>query len=176
MQFRTWLSSAFDKWLSGSSKEHGKSPATSSSAYVVQGGDVARFTFRPDDIFAGGARPGCPKPKAFLPDFHPDLKRYELSACGLNAVSEDRLWELGRTIRAKENKSALAIITLTGARLTSVSLYTEPAPELPHFPEHGVILGWNQLPEAKSERLQIQTELAALCSACDVKPAPLASS
>lgn len=174
MLFQTWLSSAFDRWLSGSSQEHRQPSITSSSAYVVQGGDVARFTFRPDDIFAGGARPGCPRPKAFGPDFHPDLKRYELSICGLNSVSEDRLWDLGRTIRAKENKSALATITLPNARVTSVGLYTEPAPELPHFPEHGVILGWNQLPEAKSERLQIQTELAALCSASDVKRAPLA--
>jgi len=172
MRFRTWLSSAFDKWLSGSSKQHRHHSALSSPAYVVQGGDVARFVFRPDDIFAGGARPGCPKPKAFGPDFHPDVKRYELSVCGLNSVSDDRLWALGRTIRAKENKTALATITLPDARVTRVGLYTEPAPEPPHFPEHGVILGWNQLPEAKSERLQVQTDLAALCSAADVRRAP----
>lgn len=174
MRFRTWLLSAFDKWLSGSSKEHSRPPTLSFPAYVVQGGDVARFIFRPDDIFAGGARSGCPKPKAFGPDFHPDLKRYELSVCGLSSVLEGRLWALGRTIRAKENKTALLAITLSSARLTSVGLFAEPAPELPHFPEHGVILGWNQLPEAKSERLQAQTDLAALCSASDVRRAPLA--
>ena len=172
MWFRTWLSSAFDKWLSGSSKEHRQSPSLSFPAYVVQGGDVARFIFRPDDIYAGGARSGSPKAKAFGPDFHPDLKRYELSVCGLSSVLEARLWDLGRTIRARENKTALATIFLPGARVTSVGLHTEPAPEQPHFPEHGVILGWNQLPEAKSERLKVQTDLAALCSASDVKRPP----
>jgi hypothetical protein len=172
MRFRTWLSSAFDKWLSGSSKAHRQRPTLSSPAYVVQGGDVARFIFQSDDIFAGGTRLGCPKPKAFGPDFHPDLKRYELSVCGLNSVSEDRVWALGRTIRARENKTALATIFLPSARVTSVGLHTEPAPEQPHFPEHGVILGWSQLPEAKSERLQVQTDLAALCSASDVKRPP----
>lgn len=140
--------------------------------HVVQGGDVARFIFRSDEIFSSGVRAGCPKPKAFGPDFHPDLKRYELSVCGLSSISDDRLWELGRIIRAKDNKTAFATIHLTDAKVTSVGLHTEPAPELPNFPEHGVILGWNQRPEAKSERLQVQTDLACLCRASDVRRNP----
>lgn len=166
------MSSAFDKWFAGNSATHEHATSFSTLAYVVQGGDTARFVFRSDEIFTGGARPGCPKPKAFGPDFHPDLKRYELSVCGLNSVSKDRLWALGRTIRAKENKTAVAAIFLPDAKVTSVGLYAESAPEHPHFPEHGVILGWNQIPEAKSERLQVQTDLAALCNVSDVWRTP----
>ncbi len=166
------MSSALGKWFAGNSTAHEHPTSHTSLTYVVQGGDTARFVFRTDDIYAGGARLGCPKPKAFSPDFHPDLKRYELSVCGLNSVANDRLWTLGQTIRAKENKTAVAAISLPEARVFDVGLYAEPAPEMPHFPEHGVILGWNQLPEAKSERLQVQTELAALCNAADVWRAP----
>ena len=164
--------SAFAKWLVNNSKKQDHSLETSTPAYVLPGGEVARFVFQQDDIYAGGARLGCPKPKAFKPDFHPDLKRYELSVCGLNSVSEDRILDLGRTIREREKKIAFAAITLLDTKVTSVGLFTEPAPELPQFPEHGVILGWSQHQEAKSERLQAQQDLAVQCSSSDVKRLP----
>lgn len=169
MQFLKRCWSAFSKWwaadgLSGGLEQPAAAGASGSQAYVQAGGEVARFVFESRDLHADGA----PKARAFRPDFHPELKRYEVSVCGRVGVALERLWHLGRTIRAAEGKAAIAALPLAVDRLTSSGFLCEAAPDLPDFPEHGVILGWDPDPDAKSARLDRQNELAALVSAAAV--------
>ena len=123
--------------------------------FVIDGGPIARFVFDKSDIAADGV----PKRKAFKPELY--QARYELSICGLNNVHIDRMWHLGKTIRANQGKSVFASIFLTTDKISGVGLKVEPAPEKPHFEEHGVVLEW---PEDRAELLAKQLDLVALCS------------
>lgn len=164
MQFLKRLLSAFSR--SPGTDNRGSSTASSEAkgesapvvlGYVHSGGSVARFVFSPRSLF----KDGRPKPGAFQPELHPDLQRYEVSICGLYGVSTDRMWELGRTIRAREGIAAIAAVEMSVAHVGAAGLTCEPAPESPDFVEHGVILGWNPDPEAKSARLDSQNALVA---------------
>ena len=164
MQFLKRLLSAFSR--SPETDNRGSSKASSEAhggsapvlqEYVHSGGSVARFVFSARNLF----KDGRPRPGAFQPERHPDLQRYEVSVCGLHGVSADRMWELGRTIRAREGIAAVAAVELSVAHIGAVGLACEPAPEPPDFVEHGVILGWNPDPEAKSARLDWQNALVA---------------
>ncbi|WP_206999825.1 hypothetical protein [Trinickia mobilis] len=106
---------------------------------------------------------GTPKPKAFEPEWHPTLARYETSVCGLNGVSEDRLWHLGRTVRASANLTAIAALEIPVPQITAADLRCEAAPEI-DYDGHGVILGWAADRDAKDERLAAQQELVAAVS------------
>ena len=70
----------------------------------------------------------------------------------------ERVWYLGRTVR--RNIPAVAAVVLPVRDIEAVGLCCEPAP-IPEdgFPEHGVILGWNQ--ESKDERKARQQDLIA---------------
>lgn len=140
---------------------------SNNAAFVTDFSDVARFVFDKRDLWPDGR----PKRGAFKVDFHPDLKRYEMSVCGLNGVTEERLWFLGRTIRAAESRFAIAVVGMPVKSVVLAGLRCKAAPEY-HFPEHGVVLGWNSNPEAKSERLQQQADLAALIPASAIRRAP----
>lgn len=131
--------------------------------YVREDGDVARFVFRERDLYHAG----LPKPKAFQPEKHPETGRYETSVCGLAGVSRDRLWELGRTIRASSGLTALAALRLSVGAVQRAGLKVEAAPE-PGFAEHGVVVGWNPDPDAKDARLLQQQDLASLVKQADV--------
>jgi len=70
------------------------------------------------------------------------------------------MWTLGRSIRAREGLSAEAALRLPVESVTAAGLECQPAPEPPDFVEHGVIIGWNPDPDAKSARLDQQNALA----------------
>jgi hypothetical protein len=142
-------------------------PTPEPHRYVTEDGNVSRFVFSARDLFADGT----PKPKAFKPDMHPDLQRFETSVCGMNGVSDERLWHLGRTIRAREGKTAIAVLELPVPKIITAGLICEPAPEV-NYDEHGVIMGWNPDPEAKDARLAVQSDLAAAVPASRVKRPP----
>lgn len=151
---------AFLNWFS-------KSRAPNREGFISRAGDVARFVFRPRDLYADGR----PKPKAFQPEFHAEFGRFETSVCGLNGVLDERLWFLARTLRAAEGLSAIAALQIPVVRITETGLACEPAPE-PDYPEHGVIVGWNPDPKAKDERLAQQVELVACVPARAVRRPP----
>ena len=162
-QFLKRLLSAFSRSPEtdshGSSQASGEAQAATRPAplgYVYPGGNVARYVFNDRHLF----KDGRPKAGAFQPELHPELKRYEVSVCGLQNVSADRMWELGRTIRAREGIAAVAAVEVPVTHIIAVGLACEPAPE-PDFIEHGVVLGWNPDPEAKSARLDAQNALVA---------------
>lgn len=173
-QFLVLLSTAFGKWLPGNWLKKPPQAIGPQHLFVVPGGEVARFTFNERDLYSSHSeRPGCPKPSAFKPDFFTDLSRFEVSVCGLAGVPLQRVWHLGKTIRAKEGKSAVAAILLTDSKIQNAGLRLEAAPVAPAYLEHGVVLGWSPLPDAKSERLQMQLDLALQCTAQNVcRPTP----
>lgn len=164
MQFLKRLLSAFSR--SPGTDSQGSIQASSGAqggippdlpAHIQPEGSVARFVFNARNLF----KDGRPKPGAFQPDFHPELRRYEVSVCGLHGVSAERMWELGRKIRAGEGLAAIAAVELTVKSVVAAGLSCEPAPEPPDFIEHGVIVGWNPDPDAKSARLDAQNALVA---------------
>lgn len=144
-----------------------KPQAPETNQFVADEGDIARFVFNRRDLFQDGR----PKPKAFSPQWHKELDRYETSICGLNDVVDERLWFLGRTIRAQEGLSAIAALELPVKAVVSTGLDCISAPE-PNYAEHGVIIGWNSDPNAKDERLAFQQDLAASVPASKVKRLP----
>ena len=132
--------------------------------FVIEHGGVGRFLFNRRDLFQNGT----PKPKAFAPDWHPTLQRFETSVCGLNGVDDERLWHLGKTVRAVSGLSAIAAAEISVATIRSIGLKCNAAPE-PGYPEHGVIVGWNSDPESKDARLAAQQELVAAIPASNVR-------
>jgi len=129
------------------------------NSFIAENGLIARFIFDKADLDSQG----MPKRRAFKTENYQG--RHELSICGLNGVSEDRMWFLGRTVRAKEGKSIYASIKLKTTLLTEFNLYARSEPQPPVFPEHGVILGWS---DDKALRLSQETDVAAACSKNDV--------
>lgn len=140
-------------------------PEVADADFVTANGKVARFIFSKRDIYANGT----PRPKAFEPELHPDLRRYETSVCGLNGVHDDRLWHLGRTIRS--DKTAFAVAEVSVADISAANLACEPLPQV-DYDEHGVILGWNSDPDAKDARMSAQQDLVAAISAQHVRRPP----
>lgn len=167
---RTWFLKRFSKWFSASASDDRSEPDEQRD-FVVINGSVARFLFEKRELFAAT---GLPKAGAFVPDFHPELMRYELSVCGLNGVQDDRLWHLGNTIRTNVGKKAIAAIELSVARIHQTGLTCAPMPE-PDFAEHGVVLGWDPDPDSKSARLLAQQDLAAAVVASNVRRPPAES-
>jgi len=131
--------------------------------FVVANGPIARFVFDKTEI----DKDGLPKRKVFKPEFYEE--RHELSICGLNNVAVERMWHLGKTVRASEGKYAYASISLTTTLVSQVGLHTIEAPNLPDFVEHGVVLGWS---DDKDARLLLQADLAAKCTKVDVRYPP----
>jgi hypothetical protein len=132
--------------------------------YVVPDGPIARFVFDKDDI----TKQGFPKRRAFKTETYKG--RSELSICGMNGVTDERMWRLGRRLRASENKTVYASISLTTTFVLEFGLSTKSEPEWKKcFPEHGVVLGWSA---DKSERLQQETDMAAKCSLQDIRYPP----
>jgi hypothetical protein len=128
------------------------------SNFIVQNGSVARFVFERRKIKSFD---NSPKPGAFEPERHPNNNIFETSICGLNGVSDERLRKLGQTIR--KDKVAIAAIEIKIEKIVEVSLKCNSAPELKslYYPEHGVIVGWE---EDKSLRLKLQQHLASNCT------------
>ena len=98
---------------------------------------------------------GSPKPGAFEPERHPETDALETSICGLNGVSDERLWFLGRTVR--RDKQAIAAIEIKVEKVNAAGLVCR-AVATDHFPEHGVIVGWS---DEKSVRMSAQQQLVA---------------
>ncbi|MGA3844084.1 hypothetical protein ACI2UC_14590 [Ralstonia nicotianae] len=139
--------------------------------FVTAEGSVARFVFNKRDLFADGR----PKPKVFGPEWHPSFERYETSVCGLNGTTDVRLWDLGCTVRASSDLTAIAVVDIHVADVVAAGLSCEPAPEK-DYAEHGVILGWDNEPEAKDKRLAVQQDLVARLCAEAVRRRPSHSS
>lgn len=154
------MSTRFRKWLSTWYSKHG-----GEVQFIDPAGEIARFIFDKRALTAAG----LPRPKVFEPQFNRELDRLETSICGLNCVSEERLWSLGRSIRAKDGLSAIAAVTLPTAAVEKTGLQCEPAPE-PDFEEHGVVIGWD--PENKDRRLSMQQSLAAAADLSRVRRPP----
>lgn len=119
--------------------------------FVSQEGEVARFIFEKRKIRADG----IPRPAAFEPELHPETSIFETSVCGLNNVANERLWTLGCTIR--KDKAAIAAAVVHVPKIVLANLACRAAPE-ENYPEHGVIVGWN---DDKSIRLAALQALAA---------------
>jgi len=122
--------------------------------YISPDGAVARFVFESRKIKADGT----PRPAAFEPERHPEKTIFETSVCGLNGVSNSRLWKLGKTIRS--DKQAIAAFEIKVEKVNAAGLQCHAAPESHpvDYPEHGVIVGWD---EDKSKRIAAQQRLAA---------------
>ena len=133
--------------------------------FVTTSGQIARFVFERRHLFANGT----PKPKAFEPELHPELRRFETSVCGLNGAPDERLWHLGRTVRP--GKQAIAAVEISVQAIEATQLVCEPLPQ-PNYDEHGVILGWSNDPEAKDARMSAQQDLVAGISAEQVRRPP----
>lgn len=123
--------------------------------FIVQTGSVARFVFEKRKL---NTTDGSPKQNAFAPERHPASNILETSVCGLNGVADERLQILGQTIR--KDKIAIAAIEITVEKINETGLKCNAAPELKtlYYPEHGVIVGWD---EDKSLRLKLQQHLAS---------------
>lgn len=119
--------------------------------YISPTGDVARFIFERSKIRHNGS----PKPGAFEPERHPETGTLETSICGLNGVSTERLWFLGRTVRI--DKQAIAAIEIKVEMVNAAGLVCK-AEATDHYPEHGVIVGWS---DEKSVRMSAQQQLVA---------------
>lgn len=122
-----------------------------SEPYISPTGAVARFVFERSKI----RQDGSPKPGVFEPERHPETGTFETSVCGLNGVTDERLWFLGRTVRS--DKEAIAAIEIKVAKVNAVGLECRTAPT-DHFSEHGVIVGWS---DEKSVRMSVQQQLVA---------------
>lgn len=122
-------------------------------------GSVARFVFQKRDLFQNGS----PKAKLFMPEMHPELNRFETSVCGLNSVGWDRVWALGNTIRSPMPAIAAAELPVAGVIKTEAGLRCEAAPET-DYPEHGVIIGWDEDKDSKHNRLMACQDLVAAVS------------
>jgi hypothetical protein len=134
-----------------------KSRAHKPHDFVTREGTVARFAFSKRDFFANGA----PKAKVFAPEMNPELRRLETSVCGMNGVEETRLWFLGNTIRSP--LLAVAAVEVPVASVVSAGLLCEEAPE-EGYPEHSVIIGWDEDSDAKDKRLLAMQDLVAAVS------------
>jgi len=86
--------------------------------------------------------------------------------CGLTGTPDERLWHLGSTVRA--NLSAIAAVEVSVSQVKAAGLTCESAPE-ENYDEHGVILGWDDDPDAKDKRLAAQQELVANLRADSVR-------
>jgi len=95
-------------------------PDVARGDFVTANGNVARFVFEKRHLFANGK----PKPKAFEPELHPELRRFETSVCGLNGVLDDRLWRLGRTVRP--GKAAIAAVEISVQAIEAAQLVCAP--------------------------------------------------
>ena len=157
-----------EQFLNGLLNLLNKSAGVHCMSYLDDKGNVARFVFQKRDLFPDGR----PKPKVFQPEFHPELNRFETSVCGLNGVTEDRVWFLGRSIRKESGLTAIAAVHVEVPGVVNVGLRCEGAPE-PNYAEHVVIVGWNVDPEAKHERLLKQTELAGMIAIDSVHRTPI---
>lgn len=161
---------AFKRWLANrrGTEEHSGTP----DAFVTPSGHVARFVFRPRDLYTAAPHSGLPRPGAFHIDRHPESGRLEVSVCGLTTVGDNRLWQLGRTIRQKDGLSAIAALRLGVEPVANLGLACVPAPELPDFAEHAVIVGWPPGDDNKSARQDLQNGLAAMVAHEDVLRPP----
>lgn len=66
---------------------------------------------------------------------------------------------LGQTIRATENKAALAIAVVpVGALPTPLKAHAAPEPD---YDEHAIIVHWPEGDDNKSARMLLQQEIAA---------------
>jgi hypothetical protein len=145
--FWTRFQNRFFSWFKESSV-----PESQETAFVRPDGAVSRFVFDKRRL----TKDGQPKPGVFEPEKHPDLGRFETSICGMHAVSVQRLWELGASIRPQ--MSAIAAVEVPVAKVLSLGLLCVPD-AMPDFPEHGVVVGWDE--NDKSKRISVQQELVA---------------
>lgn len=143
MQFRKW----FSRWFIKSREPD------AGAAFIAPDGAVGRFVFEPRKLYSAD---GKPKPHAFEPERHPELRRFETSICGLVGVPQRRVSYLGETIRP--GLRALAIIELPVSVVVAAGLQCEAAPE-ENYPEHGVIIGWDE--DSKSHRMSVCQDLAS---------------
>ncbi|WP_143327996.1 hypothetical protein [Caballeronia pedi] len=162
MKFLKALSRFCNGFRAPDSKQREPTQTPAAHAFVTESGDVARFIFDKRDLFANGS----PKPKLFQPMWDEETARFETSVCGLNNVSDSRLWELGSMIRAKEGKAAIGAAMLAMPQIASAGLACEPWP-MPDYPEHGVILGWSV--DEKDARLSAQQDLVSAIASARVK-------
>lgn len=111
---------------------------------------VARFIFHPREISATY--------KPFMPE--KGTGKYETSVCRKTNVSEERIWELAKTLRLP--KVAIARADLGVAVIHESSLKANAAPEPTiNYHEHSVIVGWPLGEEEKAQHKEIAINLAA---------------
>lgn len=114
---------------------------------------VARFAFD-RDLFEGNSKA---KPKLFMPEN--GTGTYETSTCRKTNVTEERIWELARTVRFP--KVAIARADLGVAVIHKSSLEAHAAPELElNYAEHSVIVGWPLGEDEKAQHKEIAINLA----------------
>lgn len=111
---------------------------------------VARFIFHPREITATY--------KPFMPEKGTGL--YETSVCRKTNVSEERIWELAKTLRLP--KVAIARVDLGVAVIHESNLKANAAPvPAKNYHEHSVIVGWPLGDEEKAKHKEIAINLAA---------------
>ncbi len=115
---------------------------------------VVRFAFD-RDLFEGNSKA---KPKLFMPEN--GTGTYETSTCRKTNVTEERIWELARTVRLP--KIAIARADISVALIHNSNLKVNAAPELQlNYPEHSVIVGWPLGEDIKAQHKEIAMNLAA---------------
>ena len=100
---------------------------------------------------------GTVKPKLFEPENEKGARPYETSVCNKEGTSEDRIWELGKSIRA--GKQSIARADVGVSVVLSCELEVVPAPEI--FPEHAVIIGWPPSEDDKARRKDLANAISA---------------
>lgn len=113
---------------------------------------ITRFVFRSEHL----RNDGRAKPRAFMPEAHPDTEEHELSVCRLSGCAEQRAWDLGNTCRRDVTLKARADFSTEEALKQRLLGFRAPEPG---YPEHAVLVAWPP-PEEKSQRLSIAQALA----------------
>lgn len=123
--------------------------------------DVTRFVFRSEHLRGDGRA----KPRAFMPELHPDTGEHELSICRLDGCADSRVWHLGKTCRRDVTLKARADFGVSAAHEQKLVGYRAPVKD---FAEHAILVDWPP-PDEKSHRISVAQ---ALADASTVKKPP----
>lgn len=117
---------------------------------------VARFIFETREIFSNGAA----KPNPFMPVLEKSTGVLETSVCRKTNISDERIWELAKTVRIPKVAIARADLSVADIHKSSLEAHAAPEPEINYF-EHSVIVGWPLGEDVKAKHKQIAINLAA---------------
>ena len=114
---------------------------------------VTRFIFHRRDMSDGKA-----KFNPFMPEN--GTGTHETSTCRKMNITEERIWEIAKTVRLPKVAIARADIGVAVIHKSKLQVQAAPEPEL-NYPEHAVIVGWPMGEDVKAQHKEIAINLAA---------------